>query len=82
MLHKTRPNEKFPLHLKKAGKKVGLARRNIVHGKKKPFFVVSVSAHALIFLTIRVNASMTTVNAAFKPWAHISHNFVRVFRCL
>ena len=35
MLHKTRPNEKFPLHLKKAGKKVGLARRNIVHGKKK-----------------------------------------------
>ena len=53
MLHKTRPNEKFPLHLKKARKKVGLASRNIVHGEKKTFYVVWVSAHALIFLTIR-----------------------------
>ena len=35
MLHKTRPNEKFLLHLKKAGKKAGLANRNIVHGEKK-----------------------------------------------
>ena len=66
MLHKTRPNEKFPLHLKKAGKKAGLANRNIVHGEKKTFFVVSVSAHALIFLTIRVNASLTTVNRRFQ----------------